>query len=120
METTPLDVTDWHLEILPEETRQALLTLARVSWLKNSSWYLAGGTALALVVGHRASVDLDFFTPEGSFSIASMTERLSMPGWTTDILQENTIYGRLHGAQVSFIAYPFFVPRAPKRQYGRE
>ncbi|OGG90036.1 hypothetical protein A3G12_01830 [Candidatus Kaiserbacteria bacterium RIFCSPLOWO2_12_FULL_54_10] len=118
METTPRDLTDWHLEVLPKETRQALEALEGVSWLKDSPWYLAGGTALALAIGHRASVDLDFFTPEGAFSIASMTERLSMPGWTTDILQENTIYGRLHGAQVSFIAYPFFIPRAPKRQYG--
>lgn len=30
----------------------------------------------------------------------------------------NCIYGRLHGAQVSFITYPFFSPRAPKRLYG--
>jgi hypothetical protein len=26
------------------------------------SFYLAGGTALALQLGHRVSVDLDFFT----------------------------------------------------------
>lgn len=26
--------------------------------------YLAGGTALALQIGHRMSVDLDFFTQE--------------------------------------------------------
>ena len=26
--------------------------------------YLAGGTACALQIGHRISVDLDFFTPE--------------------------------------------------------
>ncbi len=118
METASGILTDWHLEVLPDETRQALLTLADASWLKDSSWYLAGGTALALSVGHRSSVDLDFFTTDGSFSTASMTERLSIPEWTTDILQENTVYGRLHGAQVSFIAYPFFVPRAQKRQYG--
>lgn len=118
METTSRGLIGWHLEVLPKETRQALETLAGASWLIGSPWYLAGGTALALVAGHRSSVDLDFFTPEGTFSIALMTERLSMPGWTTDILQDNTIYGRLHGAQVSFIAYPFFVPRAPKRQYG--
>lgn len=111
-------MTNWHFEVLPEETRRALETLAEASWLKDSSWYLAGGTALTLSVGHRSSVDLDFFTTEGSFSITSMTERLSMHGWTTDILKEDTIYGRLHGAQVSFIAYPFFVPRVPKLQYG--
>lgn len=29
-----------------------------------SHFYLAGGTALALQIGHRASVDLDFFSPD--------------------------------------------------------
>ena len=28
-----------------------------------ASFYLAGGTALALQLGHRLSVDLDFFSP---------------------------------------------------------
>lgn len=118
MEAASRDLKSWHLDVLPKETRQALDTLADASWLDGSSWYLAGGTALALSVGHRASVDLDFFTQETSFSIASMTERFSIPGWTTDILREGTMYGRLHGAQVSFIAYPFFIPRAPKHPYG--
>ncbi len=118
METASRGLTDWHLEVLPEETRQALETLSREPWLADSSWYLAGGTALALATGHRSSVDLDFFTPEASFSIALMTERLSIPVWTTDILKDDTIYGRLYGAQVSFISYPFFIPRAPKRLYG--
>lgn len=119
METSVGDgLNDWHLETLPEETRRALLALSKESWLKDSPWYLAGGTALALAVGHRASVDLDFFTPEKSFSLAAMTGHLSMPTWTSDILQDDTIYGRLHEAQVSFIAYPFFSPRAAKRLYG--
>src|SRR5215216_1548855 len=29
-----------------------------------SHFYLAGGTALALQIGHRTSVDLDFFSPD--------------------------------------------------------
>jgi hypothetical protein len=28
-----------------------------------SGFYLAGGTALALQIGHRVSVDFDFFSP---------------------------------------------------------
>lgn len=37
-----------------------------VSFMKSelgSHFYLAGGTALSLQIGHRLSVDLDFFTP---------------------------------------------------------
>jgi Nucleotidyl transferase AbiEii toxin, Type IV TA system len=47
-----------HLEIL-DQKRQALLpTIVAVG----DSFYLAGGTALALQLGHRDSVDFDFFT----------------------------------------------------------
>ena len=52
----------WHTEILPCHTRKALDFLSDKKWLKNSPWYLAGGTALALITGHRSSVDLDFFS----------------------------------------------------------
>lgn len=38
-------------------------------------FYLAGGTALALQVGHRLSVDLDFFSPTQS-DIPALTEAL--------------------------------------------
>lgn len=40
------------LELLTRLTRYKAL----------SSFYLVGGTALALQIGHRISVDLDFFT----------------------------------------------------------
>ena len=35
-------------------------------FLKNfkSDFYLAGGTALALQIGHRDSIDFDFFAPQ--------------------------------------------------------
>lgn len=49
-----------HYEIL-DEKRKALLPL--FSFLKQR-FYLAGGTALALQIGHRDSVDFDFFCPE--------------------------------------------------------
>mgnify|MGYP001618787214 CR=1 FL=1 len=50
-----------HFETLPRATKKALDFLASQKWLKESSWYLAGGTALALQAGQRRSVDLDFF-----------------------------------------------------------
>ncbi|PJA86856.1 MAG: hypothetical protein CO141_02565 [Candidatus Moranbacteria bacterium CG_4_9_14_3_um_filter_42_9] len=36
-------------------------------WLGKNGWYLAGGTALALQVGQRRSVDLDFFMNRKNF-----------------------------------------------------
>ena len=81
-------------------------------------WYLAGGTALALHAGHRRSVDLDFFIPRGNFSLAKLVAHFPKSIWETDIAREGTIYGKLHGAKISFIAYPFFLPRHPYGRYG--
>ena len=53
---------NWHYETLPRKTKKALDFLSGEKWLKESKWYLAGGTALALQVGNRKSLDLDFFT----------------------------------------------------------
>ena len=36
----------------------------KLKFLTEKGFYLAGGTALALQIGHRTSVDLDFYTPE--------------------------------------------------------
>ena len=46
-----------HFDILPKETKNSLDFLSAQEWLEKTDWYLAGGTALALQVGHRKSVD---------------------------------------------------------------
>ena len=100
-----------HVNILPSATKRAFLFFEKQSWLRRSEWYLAGGTALALFDGHRQSLDLDFFTAKKNFSLNSLLAHFSRPEWESDIIQEGTVYGRLLGAKVSFIAYPFFVPK---------
>jgi len=46
--------------------------------------YLAGGTACALQLGHRVSLDLDFFTDQ-EFSTDFVLSQLSkMPGFKLD------------------------------------
>ncbi len=42
------------------------------------SWYLAGGTGLALQIGHRDSLDFDFFTPEHFDTFKLYTEMLEI------------------------------------------
>lgn len=108
----------WHFGTLPRATKRALDALAGQPWLRASSWYLAGGTALALHVGHRRSLDLDFFTTKHTFNEQQLIERFLITDWTTDILREGTVYGRFLGAKVSFIAYPFFVPSTVACRYG--
>ncbi|MCZ6164202.1 nucleotidyl transferase AbiEii/AbiGii toxin family protein [Campylobacter ureolyticus] len=48
-----------HYEILPQEQKRIYKNL---SFLKNKGFILFGGTAIALQLGHRQSIDFDFFT----------------------------------------------------------
>lgn len=109
----------WRTETLPRATKKALRFLSLLEWLKNSKWYLAGGTALALLAGHRKSFDLDFFTPEKNFNTKKLlTYFLNNNDWKTEVEDTNTIYGKLFGSKISFIAYPFFVPKQDFLRYG--
>ena len=102
----------FHFDTLPGETKKGLDFLSKQEWLKNSKWYLAGGTALALQTGHRRSVDLDFFSREKIFENEDVLEKLyGLNSWKVTMDRKNTIYGELFGAKISFIAYPFFVPK---------
>jgi len=111
--------TKLHFETLPEKTAKALLKLSKVEFIKDSGWYLAGGTALALCVGNRQSVDLDFFTIQKKFDELAVEREMENAGEWKKVYGENgTIYGVFEGAKVSFIAYPFFTPRVEKIKYG--
>lgn len=62
---------DW--EILDDKRKNILTNFA----FTKSNFYLAGGTALALQLGHRDSVDFDFFT-DGKFSPTEIYENLKL------------------------------------------
>lgn len=110
---------DSNLSILPSEAKKALIFLSQQEWIGDSGWYLTDGTALALQAGHRKSVDLDFFTAEKDFDKSELLNNLSGNSeWKTVLNRKNTIYGELFKAKVSFIAYPFFVPKQDFIRYG--
>jgi hypothetical protein len=47
------------------------------------NFFLAGGTALALQIGHRISIDLDLFTQasfDGNEMLSNLEERYKFPG----------------------------------------
>lgn len=111
---------DLRLDILPAKTKRAFSDVILFDFLKPKKWYLAGGTALALQAGHRQSVDLDFFTTDGTFEPVNI-ERflLSTKKWVTTYNETGTLYGEFKGAKMSFIAYPFFHPSADRIQCGK-
>lgn len=53
-----------HWEALTPVTIQAFRRVANLPFIEQ--FYLAGGTGLALHLGHRFSVDIDFFSPDTS------------------------------------------------------
>jgi len=69
---------------------------------------MARGTALALQIGHRISVDLDFFTSK-AFSTDQILKELTQRDLKPEILQETegSITAICDGIKVSIFHYPY-------------
>jgi hypothetical protein len=92
-------------ETVSPDTARLIEKIKNRSWL--SSYYLAGGTALALHLGHRTSIDLDFFT-DSDIEEMTMVEYLRGTGdLRLDRIGEGTIVSDLDGVRVSFFKYPY-------------
>lgn len=95
---------DFHFEILPPRTKKLFAWLRRQPFIE--SFYLAGGTALALHFGHRTSIDLDFFSV-GQFDADALQENLARFGsFATAKKERNTLTGELEKVKVSFFKIP--------------
>lgn len=114
-----MESTHFHFDALPVETKRALESFATMTLFRSGGWYLAGGTALAFQVGHRQSVDLDFFTSKKDFDRLKLERILRSVGrWDPTSSDVGTLYGEYMRAKVSFIAYPFFVPSRTFVHFG--
>ena len=92
-------------EAVSEQTRHNLELLTGEGRLQK--FYLAGGTAAALQIGHRVSEDLDFFS-ETEFSVEGLITALKVLGdLIIDKKLEDTLLGNLNGTKVSFFYYPY-------------
>ncbi|MEO6219764.1 MAG: nucleotidyl transferase AbiEii/AbiGii toxin family protein, partial [Ginsengibacter sp.] len=69
---------------------------------------LGGGTNLALRIGHRLSIDLDFFTnSEFNNALVFQTITHEFPAATLLFEQNQTMMFSINGIKVDFILYPF-------------
>ncbi len=77
-----------------------------------NQFVLVGGTALALQMGHRFSVDLDFFTIEDFESKTLLTNLLEDYKVTVNSQLSQTLIGSVNGIKTDFIRfrYPFIRP----------
>lgn len=92
-------------ETLVRGTKDSLALLGRSGLLKDA--YLAGGTAAALQMGHRISVDFDFFTLK-NFDPKKVAEALSRHGsFVLDRADAGTVLGEFQGVKFSLFVYEY-------------
>lgn len=90
--------------LLPDTLRAIQLVSADTNIKKA---YLAGGTALALQIGHRISVDLDFFT-QSEFDEKALSAKLSgIPKFKQDGTARWTIWGKIGQTKFSMFYYKY-------------
>lgn len=90
--------------LLPD-TLRAIQLVSTNKDIQNA--YLAGGTALALQIGHRVSVDLDFFTLH-EFNQKQLSDKLTtLPEFVQDGTAQWTVWGKIGQTKFSMFYYKY-------------
>lgn len=97
-----------HLEALPEKNRPIFTQLQHFT-----GFYLAGGTALALQIGHRISVDFDLFIPKPlSKKLLAETEKTFKSNKVQTLVNnQDELTILVNGIKITFLQYPFPILR---------
>ncbi len=96
-----------HPEVLGARQRRALAVLGRA--LSPRGFYLGGGTATALFLGHRRSVDLDWFREDAiDDPLRLAAEIREIDGrFRASQVAPGTLHGTVGGVRVSFLEYRY-------------
>jgi predicted nucleotidyltransferase component of viral defense system len=94
-------------DTLEKKTLELLKKLQTVEVLRNTR--LVGGTALALQIGHRISVDLDIFGDIPSFSTNQLIEELTSNNIKSrlDYASKNINQFTINNVKVDIVNYPY-------------
>jgi len=99
-------------EVLGRSQRSLLKTLSPL--VRDHDFYLAGGTGLALQLGHRRSVDFDWFRGQPIEDPLRLAAELQSPALrlTIDRVERGTLHGSARSVRVSFLeyGYPLVMP----------
>ncbi|HEV2348985.1 MAG TPA: nucleotidyl transferase AbiEii/AbiGii toxin family protein [Terriglobia bacterium] len=95
----------WHREVITETAERSLRDLQRTSLLQ--SFYLAGGTGLALHMGHRQSMDLDFFSRDPFDPEAILGKAELLEGVHVLSKDQETLHLTISDTKVSFLGYRY-------------
>jgi len=83
-------------------------------------FYLGGGTAIALHLGHRRSMDFDWFILDPLGDRMLLAKHIEKEGveFTTSRVESGTLHGSISGVNVSFLEYPYALLSPPSRLQG--
>lgn len=96
-----------HDNILSEAQRKVLPFID----LFAKSYYLVGGTAISLQIGHRQSIDFDMFT-YSKVQKKKILDELTKMGYNYSVLftDSESIHFLVENVKITFFQYPFKVP----------
>ncbi len=100
-----------HTEVLPETQKKVFDILVNIDWI--NSFYLAGGTGLALQIGHRESYDFEIFTEE-KFDSSFVLNEIKKIGRVGLISRtDNILHCMLDDMEISFFKVPYSLIQEP-------
>ena len=101
----------FHKEILSPSQLKLLERLG--PFLSEQGFYLSGGTAIALMLGHRKSVDLDWFTPVTMGDVQAWVGKIKglHINVTAASVATGTLHARANGVRISLLEYPYVMLR---------
>jgi Nucleotidyl transferase AbiEii toxin, Type IV TA system len=115
-------LSGFRADVLPAVQRDVLAAIG--SRATRAGFYLGGGTAIAIRLGHRQSVDFDWFTPSAledpmGFAGALRAEGVAIETTST---APGTLHARVQGVRCSFLSYryPLLEPASTWTSYACE
>jgi hypothetical protein len=103
-----------HKEAVDSPTLELIKQLQEKDYLHG--FHLVGGTAIALMLGHRKSVDVDLFS-DFSFDTAQLLENISVDfDFNLFFSSKNTLKGSIEKIQVDILAHRYPLISKPVTQ----
>lgn len=89
--------------------KNQLKVFKKLSFLKKRDFYLAGGTSLAIQIGHRTSLDFDFYSAKhfDSQELFAEIESIFEDKATLTGKEKDTLFCVIDGVQCSFFWYKY-------------
>jgi len=106
-------------DVMPPDQQALLRRLG--PFAMRHGFYLGGGTAVAIQLGHRRSVDLDWFTGDRLEDPLRLAATLREAGFAVEVESQEagTLHGEADGVRLSFLEYryPLVRPCVPWPAY---